>query len=228
MTMRKEHMKQQGFTLVELLVVLVVIGTLMGLLFPAYNIIRQRAWDTTGRDLCFQTAAAWNALYLQHRRLPGKALFDEAGEVTTLANGDIQVVMNNKTASLLNWWKPRHPDPGTDVAEYRKWLQYRGITFSRYGVNNWPKNLNDLYLERTSEQRQWGIVAPWVRRWVSGQDETTVNHELVEAGMVRVLLDMNGDGKITLPPELGGIELMKTAAAWVYADEKRSRVLTSW
>jgi len=46
--------------------------------------------------------------------------------------------------------------------------------------------------------------------------------------MVRVLLDMNGDGKITLPPELGGIELMKTAAAWVYADEKRSRVLTSW
>jgi len=222
--------KRQAFTLIELLVVISVIAILAGLMFPALNMVRQRAWDTAARDMCQQTAVAWNALLIEHRRLPPVILFEDAGEgnIIKLDDGDVMVVMNTKTTSLLNWWKPRHPKPSEDAKLYKKWLSDKRINFSGYGIKDWPKNLNDLYLERTTEQREWGLIVPWVRRWVADADESTVDIEKVEAGTVRVLLDTGGDGKIKLPPELGGEVLNRTAVAWVYADDKKQRRITSW
>lgn len=231
---KNQCQKNQAFTLIELLVVISVIAILAGLLFPALNKVRQRAWDTAARDVCQQTAVAWNALLLEHRRFPPVALFEDTdksvgiGEVVKLDGGDIMVMMNTKATSLLNWWKPRHPGAAEDAKLYKKWLSDKKVDFSGYGIKKWPKNLNDLYLERTAEQRKWGLIVPWVHRWITNMDESTVDKEKIEAGTVRVLLDTSGDGKIKLPDEWGGITLNRTAVAWVYADDKKQRIIQSW
>lgn len=232
--MKVKSKPQQAFTLIELLVVMAVIAILAGMLFPALNLIRQRAWKTAARDLCQQTCVAWNSLLLEQRRFPPVSLLKDSGSTLDLDRGDLEVMMTTKATSILNWWKPRHPDPTKDAAAYEAWLQTKGIQFndSGFGIKNWPQNLNDLYLERTSEQRKWGLVAPWVKRYISDKDESTIPDEdkaRVLAATVHVLLDTNGDGKLTLPDHLGGsVVLNKTVVAWVYEDENKIKIVKSW
>ncbi len=241
--MKAIRKQKQAFTLIELLVVMAVIAILAGMLFPALNLIRQRAWNTAARDLCQQTCVAWNALLMEQRRYPPTTLLKDSGVTHDLEGGDIEVTMSTKATSLLNWWKPRHPDPTKDAKAYKDWLDnYRldptkpekGIVFndSGFGIKVWPKNLNDLYLERTSEQRKWGLIAPWVRKYLpktSGDAISDEDKARISAATVHVLLDTSGDGKITLPDYLGGqIELNKTVVAWVYAGEDKIKIIKSW
>lgn len=233
--MKIKRKSKQAFTLIELLVIMAVISILAGMLFPALNMIRQRAWDTTARELCLQACVAWNSLLLEQRQYPPMTLLKDTGYASDLDDGDIEVVMTTKATSLLNWWKPRHPDPIKDAKAYEDWLRAKGVEFndSGFGIKTWPKNLNDLYLERTSDQRKWGLIAPWAKRYISEKDGNTIGDEEkahVRSATVHVLLDTNRDGKITLPADhpLGKIELNKTAAAWVYGDEKQIRIIKSW
>ena len=225
----------QGFTLVELLVSITVIGILMGLMFPALNMVRAKAWNSAGKDLCSQTAAAWTSILLDARRFPSEELIKYCAADTFDSNSDIGFVMDTKASSLLHWWVLEHPLPTYDLKKYK--TQIADIDFSWAGIAKWP---NDLRLERTPEQRQWGLIAPWTKRWVKGAAEGTLSVEAkknVEAGTVRVLIDSNGDGMITVPSDLGAcaldgdgnaLVLKKSAIAWVYADGDKKNVLTSW
>lgn len=236
---------RRGFTLVELLVSIAVIALLAGLLFPAADLIRQKSWDTAARELCVQTVNGWEQLMITHRRYPKPELIEwsvnlDADRVGAAAGsgGDLYFPMNKGASSLLNWWKPTHPLPLYDLDNYKTWYEEE----KRIDVNapdkieDWP---NDLILERTSEQKKWGLFAPWAGRYVKDRAAGAGAPPELKQAMVWVLLDTDGDGKVTLPaaalgaaaldPEGSPIVLPKSAAAWVRSGpDAGSKFITSW
>ena len=249
MTKRFDTAPRRGFTLIELLVSIAVIAMLAGLFFPALNMIRQKSWDTAARELCVQTAAAWDQLQITHRRFPDRDLvewcanIDPDGDIENV-KGDMAFPMLAGTTSLLNWWKPTHPLPQFDLPNFKTWLKTaaRGgkeIDFKDWDkIEDWP---NDLLLERSVEQKKWGLVAPWASRYIKNAASPAEVGEdgldNVVAATVWVMLDMDGDGKVSPPPSLGAVALSpdgeplllpKSVIAWVYSDPKKSKVVTSW
>lgn len=240
---------RRGFTLIELLVSLAVIGILASLFYPALNKIRQKAWDTSAHELCVQAATAWNQLLLTHRRFPSRDLIewaadlDKDGDVEKV-DGDMAFPMMTGTTCLLNWWKPTHPLPEFDLPNYKKWLKTAARGNKEVDFDDWdqiPDWPNDLVLERSVEQKKWGLVAPWANRWIKNAATPTTEGEGLQnvvTATVWVLLDLDGDGKVTLPGSLpGGVGLdsegksliiPKSVVAWVFTGSKRDKVVTSW
>ncbi|MGI5868395.1 MAG: prepilin-type N-terminal cleavage/methylation domain-containing protein [Kiritimatiellia bacterium] len=238
---------RRGFTLIELLVSIAVIAALAALFFPAHNLIRQKAWDTAALELCSQTAEAWNQVLVSHRRFPEKELIlwcveqDDLDDTEQVA-GDLAFPMTQRATSLLNWWKPSHPLPRFDLPNYKKWLDTaakgkKKIDFSDWNkIEDWP---NDLVLERSDEQKKWGLVAPWAGRWIREQ-ETTGTPESVKNianATVWVMLDINGDGKVSPPKSLGAVAedakgdplvLHRSVIAWVRSGPGDSKLITTW
>lgn len=114
-TANSRFASRAAFTLVELLTVMAILGVLMGLLFPAFNGIRKRAFRTQAHNLVGQVAAAWQLHLNDFRSFPDTKLFDDATE----EDGDIWFPMNPLNVALLNWRAPKPLDyPGTSA----KWM----------------------------------------------------------------------------------------------------------
>ncbi len=62
--------KKSGLTLVELLVVLAIIAVLLGLLFPAVQMVRERARDTVCKNNVHQINLAVVSFQETHKKLP--------------------------------------------------------------------------------------------------------------------------------------------------------------
>lgn len=248
--MRKQVSRdpRRGFTLIELLVSIFVIGVLAGLFFPALNLIRQKAWDTAAQELCSQTVAAWDQFLITHRRFPDSEFLEKhLGRDVVNVGGDLAFPMDPVATSLLNWWKPMHPLSEFDEKNYETWLRTaargRKIDFNEESwwdtIEDWP---NDLLLERSVEQKKWGLVAPWASRYIKNvarrDDLDAEKREYVDLATVWVLIDTSGDGKLTLPENRLGAaalgpddkpqSLPKSVVAWVYTDPKKSKIVTSW
>ena len=59
-----------GLSLVELLVVLMIIGTMLGLLLPAVQIVRERARETVCKNNVYQISLAVGQFQEVHKKLP--------------------------------------------------------------------------------------------------------------------------------------------------------------
>ncbi|MBT3294139.1 MAG: type II secretion system protein [Verrucomicrobia bacterium] len=81
-------MRRRGFTIVEMLVVIAIIGLLVGLLMPALAAARERARRTKARAMCVQIETGWKAYLEDHRD------FDAAG----INDGD----MDSGMVEILN------------------------------------------------------------------------------------------------------------------------------
>jgi prepilin-type N-terminal cleavage/methylation domain-containing protein len=64
-------MRRRGFTIIEMLVVIAIIGLLIGLLMPALAAARERARRTKARAMCSQIETAWKAYLEDHRTFDG-------------------------------------------------------------------------------------------------------------------------------------------------------------
>ena len=230
------RLRQGGFTLIEMLVVIMIIGLLMALLFPALNLVKERAWETRGRDMCSQTADAWGSLLIDNRRFPSKELISSYASDAKDIGGDLMFSMNTQVAGILNWWKKEHELSSYDLTLYNKKHGSRNYGWS--SINSWPA---DARFGRSSLQQKWGLVAPWAEHHLSqaaeGDAETEPLKSILEAATIRVILDMDGDNRIAIPGSLGAaaldsegkpLVLRKSVVAWVYGDKDTTRVLTSW
>lgn len=249
--------RRSGFTLLEMLTVIVIIGILAALLFPILGRTKDRVYDTAAKDLCGQVATAWSALLDSGGagRFPSTELLGEAGTVVPVGSGsDVMVEMDPGITSVLSWWQPSGPVPASDLRSFKVYLvgsQGTKLTLAQLKnpdpllVERWPA---DVRFDRSFVQKCVGIYAPWAERDFAAPLEQAVspsfeNDDLAPSktlaevrkahsnALVRAVLDYDGDGKIALPADvaaaLGYDTVRASAAAWVRSKDGR-RLLTSW
>ncbi|MBQ7666863.1 MAG: prepilin-type N-terminal cleavage/methylation domain-containing protein [Kiritimatiellae bacterium] len=246
-----------GFTLIEILTVIAVIGIVAGMMFPIYGRVKNSAQNAAGTDLCAQVAAAWNTLLIENRRFPSEALIRKcAGNEKNnggfkSVGGDVVFRMSPAAGSLLNWWARKAPVPAKDEALFAPTYAVsgggvkKGAELSISAMNGddgekvqyWPP---DTRFERDFAQKRAGVFAPWIH---VPKDEALSSTNLFEtvsvSDIVYVSLDLDGDGSVPVNVALSGDDadagdddvekIPASSAAWIYRkDGNRSKLIKSW
>lgn len=110
--MFKSIRNQKGFTLVELLIVIVIIGLLSVALFTAINPIEQqrRGQDTAAKGVVTQLHQALTSYYVNNSQFPwaasamnGVTLTNMSAHISTMkTSGDINATFENRAANYLD------------------------------------------------------------------------------------------------------------------------------
>lgn len=249
--------RRSGFTLLEMLTVIVIIGILAALLFPILGRTKDRAYDLAAKDLCEQVATAWSALLDSGGagRFPSQKLLAAVGTATPVGEGsDLLVEMGPGITSVLSWWMPSGPIPDSDLPTFKVYLVGKqGTALLPSDLKNpdpllverWP---SDVRLDRSFVQKCVGLYAPWAERDFAGPLDRMVSPAFTEDDLapsktldqvkaehadaiVRAVLDYDGDGKVPLPEDVAalvGCDSVRTpAAVWVRSKDGK-RLLTSW
>lgn len=247
--------RRSGFTLLEMLTVIVIIGILAALLYPVLGRTKDRAYDLAAKDLCEQVATAWSALLDSGGagRFPSQKLLKEVGTVSPVGSGsDVMVEMGPGITSVLSWWMPSGPIPDSDLPTFKVHLVGKqGTALTPANLRNpdpllverWP---SDVRLDRSFVQKCVGLYAPWAEREFADPLERIVSPDFTDDEfstaktvdqvkaehadeIVRAVLDYDGDGKVSLPESVFGSNctVRASAAVWVRSKDGK-RVLTSW
>ena len=82
-----QHTRQRGFTLVELMIVLLVLGVLAALIYPTVSRSRDSGFDVVKKHNEKQLNACMLALYEAGVKTTGTAYADAAATIATLKGG---------------------------------------------------------------------------------------------------------------------------------------------
>lgn len=243
-----------GFTLIELITVVVIIGILAGILLPIITRSKDRAHELAAKELCAQVAAAWTTLALNNHRFPSQALLAKYGKADfKTSGGDLTFGMDPGISSVLNWWSAKGPVPEGDVRLFKPTYTLgpkKGSEIKEFDgsdprlVQYWPV---DQLLERSLPMKCYGVCAPWTEKVFKERMENLLRNESPDesgtvppspGSLVHAIIDYDADGKVTLPEDIAAAaglpadqrDLPMTAAAWVSTDPTKGRVrlLTSW
>ena len=116
--MRPLQTRERAFTLIELLVVIAIIAILVGLLFPAFKAVQNKARQTQAKNDLTQIVNAVNAFYTEYGKYPIAA---PGADVTFAANNNtlFDVLRNMTGINPGNTLNPRailfiQPPPAKD------------------------------------------------------------------------------------------------------------------
>lgn len=240
---------EQGFTLVELLIVMAIIGVLAAMMFPALGAVRKRAYATQSHELVGQLQNAWKIHFNDFRSFPSAKLFDGAKEDS---EGDITFVMSPKNLCLLNW----RCDKPTDYTGTRKeWMEDLHDEIKKNvdaKTDNKPHSMKvadfsvstrDAYFEINQVQWICGVLNVWGERKAMAlyKKEGRTGAERVVQEMtgdsladprVSVKLDVGYDDKVLSPaeadPSATASTINRIAIAWVKGQSDKDEVIVSW
>lgn len=174
-------MRKHGFTLLEMLVVISIIGILAALLLPAANSAREAARRATARDSAEQLVTAWKTYLLDHREFPDETFegmdvdaVEILGTTTTVYNSS-QVYMEFSTNETENGFL----DPWGQRVRARGGSGWEDMVF-QVAVDNGrgPHDSTDPYDGKVTpygEVVNRSVVA-W-SRGKDGKDETEADRE---------------------------------------------------
>ena len=90
-----------GFTLMEMLVVITIIGILAAALLSVYQQMRKITWKQQTRNMTRQLSLAWKMRVQNKHEWPDATRFDST--FTTLASGDAEFVTSSTNMAALNF-----------------------------------------------------------------------------------------------------------------------------
>ncbi len=242
-------LRKSGFTLVELLVVMAIIGLLAGLMFPALGAVKKKAWTTKTRELVVQVQTAWQIHFNDFRSFPERSLIDDS---SVDGSGDMQFPMGPQQCCMLNWRcaKPsKFPGTAADWSDalskqfssaIKEGRRPKGLKITKSG-KSFDVATRDAYMER--DELQWcvGIVNSWGIRDLARMMKTEGFSAARSAAKgsesghpdyrVWVKLDTGYDGALTEPtdaPILGVPEIKKSVIAWTLGETKKDKAIGSW
>ena len=161
-----------GFTLLELLTVIVIIGILAAILVPVLNRSKDRAHELSAKELCSQTVSAWNQLVLNQGRLPSAGLLKKWSSAWKESGGDLVVAMSPGALGVLNWWTPQSLVPAGDEKKFKPkaLIGNSSEDLTSAGLNETPDlDIIEFYpadalLECNFVQKCVGLYPPWAER----------------------------------------------------------------
>ena len=117
--------RDKGFTLVEMLVVIAIVGIIMGMLLTAVNGVRAHAKKTKARHDVSQIATAWLQYQQEYKKFPAASITDMGSDAVIILRGTPAHADNprglffmdfstNTTSFLDPWNCPYFVDLDTD------------------------------------------------------------------------------------------------------------------
>ena len=125
-------MRKSGFTLIEMIAVLLILAILSAATTAGLSSAREKAWRTQAREICRNVCVAWNAYLLDARRfpkaIPGKgqkleATYSNMMWIVDASKNEFQRIYleisdDEKTDGLRDHWiDPKASDPKAEKGQ---------------------------------------------------------------------------------------------------------------